>query len=235
MQRLTRTVRDCLARCKRKQNQRAWRCDYSTAVFCQQAKPEAMVKCWIEANGSRPGYVRLQTTRPTTERLPPVPAVAVTALAAHAPRPPLSTVIAVLGGEIEHVSNLLGQLESFKDALSCVCDVAHTVEILLGYLKQIEGEGREAAALGGAPAGGAATSILRQHLSALPSASSGSCPALEMAGRFRSLLSLLPPALITAPLFHPLQVDIVCLSRWAAALLTCADCLLLPFLHPGSS
>ena len=38
------------------------------------------------------------------------------------------TVIAVLGGKMEHVNNRLRQQGSFKDALSCVCDVAHVVE-----------------------------------------------------------------------------------------------------------
>ena len=75
-----------------------------------------MVKCWIEAKGSRSGYIRLHTICLATERLPQLPGVAVAALSALAQRPPLSIDTAVLGGEMEHVNNRLGQLESFKDA-----------------------------------------------------------------------------------------------------------------------
>ena len=89
-----------------------------------------------------------------------------------APSPPLSTVIAVLGMEMDHVNNRLGQVGSFKDALDseCVCDVAHVMEMLFEYLKQIEG-------------GAGAPIVSRQHLAVLPSASLGSSPASEMPGQ----------------------------------------------------
>jgi hypothetical protein len=138
-----------LRKAKDSAERKAWKCDYTTAVFAEYAKPEEMVTSWIVRNGSRPGYERLQTTYPDVvelhqhEAAATVPARDTPAASSGARRPSssglihsLSDVLAAVEAERGCVQNKVAQISSFKDAMVCVGSVVQIVELLYTFLQE---------------------------------------------------------------------------------------------------
>ena len=188
-----------------KARDRVWKCDYCTTVFGDHAKPEEMVTSWILRNGSRPGYVRFQTTRPEIQVLPqPVAAAAVPTheKSGHIGPSELSQslpdVLAALEVERHSLRNKVEQIASFKDAMDCFGDVVQIVEVMYTFLKQgaqlegkggVQGNSRQAAVSGSVDQGGAANSSGSSSATATvtpPRPSSAAASAGSTAGRRRS-------------------------------------------------